>query len=200
MLTLKTFCFLKVTSSNLPFEDLPDELKVQLEKMKKYNGTFLGEEDEVGKKSVMSVQYRGDRKWIFQINHIWSRCSQKNCSIRDRSYRRLKECRVTKQGIVQLHIVENKETQLSLQEWKGFVNFGPRLPLEENMRIFYNEDLAKTVLTIDKSDPGTITFTTILPGKFIKTEYIYRNRFKMCQSGNMRVLSMMSSVWITQGS
>merc|ERR1712066_666180 len=101
-----------------------------------------------------------------------------------------KECRVKKQGIVQLHIVENKETQLYSQEWKAFVNFGPRLPLEENMRIFYNEDLAKTVLTLDKSDPGTITFTTTLPGKFVKTEYKYRNRFKLCESGKMRVLTM----------
>jgi len=198
-LLLVLFCFLKASLLELPLEDLPRDLQIELKKMNMYNGTFVEETEEDEKKSAMMVQYRGDKQWVFQIIHTWPTCSEENCccSYRDRfgGIRRSKDCKNKKQGIVELILTENREVEISLQGWKALVNFGPRLELEENMRIYFEEELAKTVITVDESAPDIFTLTSTLPGKIIKSEYKYENQFQLMKSKNSRCLTMRCPVY-----
>ena len=199
MLSLKTLSFLKVSALKLPFEDIPGDLQIELKKMKMFNGTYVEETEEDEKRSAMTVQYRGDKQWVFQIIHTWPECSEENCSCSSRDrfgrIRKSRDCRNNKQGVVELVLIENKEVEIKLEGWRALVNFGPRVDLEENMRIYFNEELAKTVITVDESAPDTFTLTSTLPGKVIKSEYQYENQFQMNQSANSRCLRMKCPVY-----
>ena len=197
MLSLKTLSFMKVSALELPFKDIPRDLQIELEKMKMFNGTFVEEKEEDEKQSAITVQYRGDKKWVFQIIHTWPKCSEENCtcSHRDRfgGIKKSRDCRNNKQGAVELVLEENKEVEIGLLGWRALINFGPRVDFEENMRIYFNEELAKTIITVDESDLFTLTST--LPGKVLKSEYKYENQFQLNQSEYSRYLSMKCPVF-----
>jgi len=190
-LTLKTICLLQVSRlNNLTYDDIPLNLQTELKKMKKFSGHFIGkdvENDE--KKSSMAVQYMGDRKWQFHLSHTWDTCSDENCSVYMGGKK--KDCRKRKQGVVELLLEEDEEVKSGLVS-KALSRFGPRLLVEERMRFNYNEDMASTVFTVveDESDGGSFNFTSKLPGKKLKCEYIYCNHFGLDHTGDIRSLSM----------
>ena len=63
MLSLKSLCFLRVSSLKLPFEDLPGDLPVELRKMELFNGNFSIDELSKDKRTVLSIQYLGNDDW-----------------------------------------------------------------------------------------------------------------------------------------
>ena len=150
-------------------EDIPRDLQIELKKMKMFNGTFVEETEEDEKNSAMMVQYRGNKQWVFQIIHTLPTCSEENCCCTYMDMfgeiRKSKDCKNKKQEIVELTLTENREVEISLQGWEALVNFGPRLQLEEMIREFFDEELAKTVITVDESAPDIFTLTSTLPGK-----------------------------------
>jgi len=201
-LTLKTICLLKVTRLNLTYDDIPLDLQKELTKIKKFSGHFVGsrcfnfddaENDE--KKSAMTVQYMGDRKWKFHLSHTWDTCSDENCSVFTGTVPwKRNDCRKSKQGVVELLLEEDKELKSGLLVWKALSRFGPSLKVEQEMRYFYKEDSASTVLTVEdeeESDQGSsFCFTSKLPGKRLKCEYVYCNHFRLDHTGGIRSLSM----------
>jgi len=65
MLSLKKLCLLKVSSLQLPFDELPMELSSEIRKMQIFNGNFYGPDEY----SVITIQYQGDETWQFWIKY-----------------------------------------------------------------------------------------------------------------------------------
>jgi len=195
MLTLKKICLLKVTRLNLTYDDIPLDLQTELKKMKKFSGHFVGNDQKnYEKKSSMTVQYMGDKQWQFHVSHTWNTCSKENCSAYMATRRFGNDCRKRKQGVVEFLLEEDKEVLSGAVAWKALAGFGPSFSVDEIMRPYYNEDLASTVLTVEEEDEsdegGSFSFTSKLPGRMLKCDYVYCNHFSLDHTGNIRSLSM----------
>ena len=74
MFSLKSLCLLKVSQLDWPkIGIIPNTLRVELEKMKVFNGNWFGyqrdEEINYEKTTVLSIQYLGEGSWAFQIRY-----------------------------------------------------------------------------------------------------------------------------------
>ena len=113
MLSLKSLCFLRVSSLKLPFEDLPGDLPVELRKMELFNGNFSIDELSKDKRTVLSIQYLGNDDWSIQVCSQFKRC--KSC--------RVGKCR-KKPQLSQIVLNEKKTSASVVGNLKGLMAFG----------------------------------------------------------------------------
>ena len=115
MLTLKSICFLRVSSLNLSYEDLPGDLPVELKKMEKFNGHFFLDEPSNDKKAVLSIQYQGNGDWSFQVCSQYEKCTS-SCQFG--------ECQKKPELFQQLVLKEKKTSASVFGNLKGLLTFG----------------------------------------------------------------------------
>merc|ERR1719508_682869 len=146
MLTLKTICFLRVSSLKLPYEDLPDDLPVELRKLDKFNGNFSIDESSKGKKTVLSIQYPGDGDWSFQVCTKFEECLY-HCHF--------DKCLMKPGLFPKLVLKENKSSTSVFGNLKGLLAFGISGSVESMLRSRARADIEVSVTIKVEEDTET---------------------------------------------
>merc|ERR1712034_281750 len=118
----------------------------ELTKMKKYNGSFVRKDDD------------GDGERLFRVGYDWAFCELGVCSNYvwrwDRgNFVQEFSCQKQRNGVVEIMLDENKETKVSLPSFRSLQNLVWKVK-------YFDEDGAKTVITVDEFGPDTIQLTT----------------------------------------
>ena len=167
MLTLKSICLLKVSQLDLPYDGIPKTLSVELIKMKCFNGNFFGshgEEENYSKKTVLTIQYLGEKTWAFQMNYTTLGGGPEE--------------------LFDFVFQEDKPLKTGFSICRGLSSFGYAGWSKEN-----DKQAVSTVLAVDKECPGKLVFKTTRKkeGGF---KIIYTNKFQIkFDSDSSRVLT-----------
>jgi len=137
-----------VSSLQLPFDEVPENLASELRKMQIFNGNFYGVEEYAWKKSVISIQYQGDDAWAFWIRYKFTECSDVFC--RD-------VCR-KKYGLHHFVLKEDEPCVTPFIICSGLSSFGIVDIWDWN----YEEDVTTLMTVVDVNEPnmGKLMFRT----------------------------------------
>ena len=153
MQSLKVLCFNRILSLGLAYDDIPVNLQLELNKMKRYNGTFSNIWPHDGGKSFITIQYMGDKLWMYRFGQDWSWCSYDNCFKKvyqvDGTYAMEHHCSKNNQ-LEEILLKENEETKISLHAFKA---------LQELVwkGLFLKED---TSIRLTQDGSGTLELTS----------------------------------------